>query len=118
MCQLGFLFDMMEKANGSNCQASNFLRTFSNIQGVASLGLLEEEVSGNHSLSIMIQGLNRFLLDRCSHDSKRVELPEVQPNVEEALGTASTTHIRCTSCGTETSRKNMNFTVDFHYNKV
>lgn len=37
MCQLGFLFDMLEKAKGVNCQASNFLRTFSCIhQGKSS----------------------------------------------------------------------------------
>jgi PAB-dependent poly(A)-specific ribonuclease subunit 2 len=27
-CELGFLLKMMETANGANCQASNFLRTF------------------------------------------------------------------------------------------
>lgn len=27
LCQLGFLVDMLEKANGQNCQASNFLNT-------------------------------------------------------------------------------------------
>lgn len=29
LCQMGFLFDMLEKANGLNCQATNFLKTFS-----------------------------------------------------------------------------------------
>ena len=26
---MGFLFDMLEKANGLNCQATNFLKSFS-----------------------------------------------------------------------------------------
>jgi len=30
-CELGFLFRMLEDANGQNCQARNFLRAFSTI---------------------------------------------------------------------------------------
>jgi len=41
LCELGFLIDMLEKASGLNCQASNFLKTFSGLSNVASLGLLE-----------------------------------------------------------------------------
>lgn len=31
LCQMGFLFDMLEKAGGVNCQATNFLKTFSSL---------------------------------------------------------------------------------------
>lgn len=31
LCEMGFLFDMMEKAEGQSCQATNFLKTFSSI---------------------------------------------------------------------------------------
>jgi PAB-dependent poly(A)-specific ribonuclease subunit 2 len=30
LCELGFLFDMLEKAEGSICQATNLLKTLSN----------------------------------------------------------------------------------------
>ena len=30
LCELGFLFDMLEKADGSICQATNLLKTLSN----------------------------------------------------------------------------------------
>jgi PAB-dependent poly(A)-specific ribonuclease subunit 2 len=30
LCEMGFLFDMLEKAEGSICQATNMLKTFSN----------------------------------------------------------------------------------------
>ncbi|RPA72773.1 PAB-dependent poly(A)-specific ribonuclease-like protein subunit pan2 [Ascobolus immersus RN42] len=118
MCQLGFLFDMMEKAEGSNCQATNFLKTFSQLPNVHTLGLLEEDVApGNQSFARMIETLNKFLLEKVSSDYKMFQASTSLPGVEEALGTSSTTHIRCVSCGTETSRKNMTFTTDFYYNK-
>lgn len=28
LCEMGFLFDMLEKAQGQNCQATNLLKTF------------------------------------------------------------------------------------------
>ena len=31
LCEMGFLFDMLEKANGQNCQATNLLKTFGSI---------------------------------------------------------------------------------------
>lgn len=30
LCEMGFLFDMLEKADGSICQATNLLKTLSN----------------------------------------------------------------------------------------
>lgn len=31
LCEMGFLFDMLEKAAGTVCQATNLLKTFSHI---------------------------------------------------------------------------------------
>ena len=31
LCEMGFLFDMLEKASGQNCQATNLLKTFSSL---------------------------------------------------------------------------------------
>ena len=31
LCEMGFLFDMLDKAEGQSCQATNFLKTFSSI---------------------------------------------------------------------------------------
>jgi PAB-dependent poly(A)-specific ribonuclease subunit 2 len=87
LCEMGFLFDMLEKAEGSICQATNLLKTFSNHpQGkktvlteskysdsftAGPLGLLEEDSPGS-SLTTMLQGLNRFLLERITQDYRSI----------------------------------------------
>jgi PAB-dependent poly(A)-specific ribonuclease subunit 2 len=93
---MGFLFDMLEKAEGSICQATNLLKTFSshpqgkdvssflrertNINVAAQLGLLEEDAPGS-SLTSMLQALNRFLLERISQDFR--SLPPHSTELEQ-----------------------------------
>lgn len=71
LCEMGFLFDMLEKAEGSICQATNLLKTFSNHPQAGPLGLLEEDGPGS-SLTAMLQGLNRFLAERIAQDWRSV----------------------------------------------
>jgi PAB-dependent poly(A)-specific ribonuclease subunit 2 len=60
---------MLQKAEGSICQATNMLKTLSNHPQAAPLGLLEEDPHGA-SLNIMLQGLTRFLCEKVVHDFK------------------------------------------------
>ena len=87
LCELGFLFDMLEKAEGSICQATNLLKTFSNhpqgkfdghtffqsltTKSAGPLGLLEEDAPGS-SLTTMLQSLNRFFLDKIAQDYRSI----------------------------------------------
>ncbi|KAM0205245.1 hypothetical protein ACHAQI_009349 [Fusarium lateritium] len=71
LCELGYLFDMLQKADGSICQATNLLKTLSNHPQAGPLGLLEEDPHGS-SLNVMLQGLTRFLLDKIVHDYKTI----------------------------------------------
>ncbi|KAM0556901.1 hypothetical protein ACHAPJ_005574 [Fusarium lateritium] len=71
LCELGFLFDMLQKAEGSICQATNMLKTLSSHPQAGPLGLLEEDPHGS-SLNVMLQGLTRFLLDKIVHDYKSI----------------------------------------------
>lgn len=88
LCELGFLFDMLQKADGSICQATNLLRTLSShpqgmnvcelmlnvamlIFAAAPLGLLEEDSHGS-SLNVMLQGLTRFFLDKVVQDFRSI----------------------------------------------
>lgn len=65
-CELGFLFRMLDRAEGRNCQATNFLRAFRTLKDVVPLGLLicREEEELNANLGKLIQKWNRFVLQQ------------------------------------------------------
>ena len=67
LCELGFLFDMLEKAAGSVCQATNMLKALSNHQTAQVLGFLEEDSRGL-APNLMLQRLTRFLAERIVDD--------------------------------------------------
>ncbi|KAL2069699.1 hypothetical protein VTL71DRAFT_14378 [Oculimacula yallundae] len=112
LCEMGFLFDMLERAEGSICQATNFLKTFSYQPQAGPLGLLEEDALGS-SLTTMLQGLNRFLLDRLTQDWKSI-LPQ-NSMFDQILATSATTGIRCMACRSEHTRPGTTFVNELLY---
>ncbi|KAF1982126.1 PAB-dependent poly(A)-specific ribonuclease subunit PAN2 [Aulographum hederae CBS 113979] len=115
MCEMGFLVDMLEKAGGGNCQATNFLRTFSCLSSASSLGLLEEHTP-NTPLTVMIQSLNRFLLDKLATDFRQMSGPSPeQSHMDYAITTVAMTTIRCAHCLMEIKRPGTNFVHDLVY---
>lgn len=101
LCELGYLFDMLEKASGQNCQATNLLKTFSSFREASNLGLLEENLP-NKSLSTQIQAVARFFLTQIAQDFRMI-----QPSSEELdqrLATIASESIRCMFCQNETVR--------------
>ncbi|KAK6354956.1 poly(A)-specific ribonuclease [Orbilia brochopaga] len=119
LCELGFLFDMLDKANGQNCQATNFLKTFSSISQASAMGLFEEGMPrSNQSLSGMIQSLNRFLMEKIAADFKSCAIADRDElELENALITSSMTCIKCSNCGTETMRPSNSFVRELAYPK-
>ncbi|KAI8987727.1 ubiquitin carboxyl-terminal hydrolase-domain-containing protein [Mycotypha africana] len=70
LCELGFLFRMLEDSKGQNCQATNFLRAFSTIPQAAALGLFEPETPGrNLSFSTLMQNFTRFIMEQLHQES-------------------------------------------------
>ena len=72
LCELGYLFDMLNKADGAPCHASNLLRIVSYHPSAANLGLLEDGPHGA-SRSLTLQNFSRFILERIVVDYKRME---------------------------------------------
>ncbi|KAJ5724428.1 hypothetical protein N7493_006156 [Penicillium malachiteum] len=101
LCELGYLFDMLEKANGQNCQATNLLKTFSSFREASNLGLLEENLT-NKSLSTAIQAVNRFFLTQIAHDFRTIQPSSEE--LEQRLATIASESIRCMFCQNETVR--------------
>ncbi|KAJ5105410.1 hypothetical protein NUU61_002757 [Penicillium alfredii] len=101
LCELGYLFDMLEKANGQNCQATNLLKTFSSFREASNLGLLEENLT-NKSLSTAIQAVNRFFLTQIAHDFRMIQ-PSAE-DLDHCLATIASESIRCIFCQNETVR--------------
>ena len=115
LCELGFLFDMLDKANGQNCQATNLLKTFSGFPEAANLGLLEESLC-NKSLSAAIQSVNRFFLNQISHDF-RLTSPN-SDSLDQTLSTKGMESIRCMFCRNEIVRPGNTFVNDLMYPAV
>jgi PAB-dependent poly(A)-specific ribonuclease subunit 2 len=117
LCELGFLIDMLEKAAGLNCQASNFLKTFSGLSNAVSLNLLEE-FAPNVALTTMIQAFNRFLLDKVSEEFRQM-LPShgapSLPTMDQVLETQARASMRCAQCANETIRGGRTFVNELVY---
>ncbi|KAI4159216.1 MAG: hypothetical protein LQ342_006736 [Letrouitia transgressa] len=75
LCELGFLFDMLEKAEGEKCHATNFLKAFSSIPDAKKLQITEE-TSPQNTLEVRIQSANRFILNQVVFDYRGVALDD------------------------------------------
>ena len=114
LCELGFLVDMLEKANGGNCQATNLLRTFSASREASNLHLLEQYTSTiSSTLSLTIQGANRFFLNQIAQDFAKIA--GSTDRLDIVLNTAATESIRCMVCRTETSQPRKSYVNELVY---
>jgi PAB-dependent poly(A)-specific ribonuclease subunit 2 len=112
LCELGFLFDMLEAAGGLNCQATNFLKTLSSLSHASSLGLLDED-SPNGPLSPRIQNMTRFLLDTIWIDYSKISINVGY--IDGLMTTKGNTYIRCMYCQTRTMRASNSHSIDLQY---
>lgn len=117
LCELGFLFDMLEKANGQNCQATNLLRAFGASREAANLNLFERLALANGTpLSATIQSVNRFFLKQAAHDY--VTMASETEGIDAILASNAFEAIRCMYCNNETTKPANTYVHDLVYPQV
>ena len=130
-CELGFLFRMMEDAQGSNCQAKNFLRAFTSLPEVTAMGLLEDEhiLSKDVSHHLMIQKCNRFIFERVHQECAGALQLDKHPAIVEGSKENSsavqqlftiemTSATDCSVCKKTFYRDTDSFSIDLNYPKT
>lgn len=115
LCELGYLFDMVEKAAGQSCQATNFLKAFSNIPEARRWNVSEDTATHlQNTLDIRIQVANRFLMDRIGLDAKWISEAELM-KINRYLLVQKATKMICMNCQHETFRQESSRFLDLHY---
>lgn len=111
LCELGFLFDMLSKAEGAPCHASNLLKIFSYHPQAANLGLMDDLPHAG-TRTLMLQNFARFILDKIVVDYARIDVPT---KMDQLLQTAATSSIRCQACRIETTRDGSSYVHELIY---
>lgn len=84
LCELGFVFDMLQKADGgATCHATNMLTALSRNPDALRDKLIEEENKNPRPLTDLAQGLCRFLFSQTVKDFNRC--PPASTTLEQAL---------------------------------
>ena len=112
LCETGFVVDMLEKASGLICQATNFFKALSKQHNAVALNFLEEHTFGT-PLSVMMQNLTRFLLPTLGENFRR--LNQAVTTSQGGLGTSGRSYSACTACGYEDSKDQTWYTHDLIY---
>ena len=112
LCETGFVVDMLEKAQGLICQATNFFKALSKQPNAPGLSILEEHTL-NVPLTAMIQNLVRFLLPTLDENFRRVAGNAAE--LQLALSTIGRTYSTCTTCGYEDSKNHVWYSHDMAY---
>ncbi|ODV97320.1 hypothetical protein PACTADRAFT_66279 [Pachysolen tannophilus NRRL Y-2460] len=73
LTELGYLFDMLVKANGKHFRPSNFQHVLNSIPEAHQYGLVNDTANSNDEFSArrLIQSFNTFLMDRIAYDDVR-----------------------------------------------
>lgn len=112
LCETGFVVDMLEKAQGLICQATNFFKALSKQPNVPGLGILEEHTI-SPQLTIMMQNLVRYLLPTLDDNYRRIAGNTGE--LQLAIGTIGRSFSACTTCGYEDSKDQVWYNHDLMY---
>ncbi|KAJ3066088.1 poly(A)-specific ribonuclease [Podochytrium sp. JEL0797] len=135
LCELGFLFRMLEDAKGANCQATNFLHVFGKLPQALALGLFEHDhgvaaaagtiAATAVSFLVMVHGFHRFILETISSEGgggfcvvkggSAGEEPVQATLVQQIMGIQVRNFNGCQGCKKEDVRDTIQFVVDMGF---
>ncbi|KAJ2709645.1 poly(A)-specific ribonuclease, partial [Coemansia spiralis] len=130
-CQLGFLFRMLDTANGASCHAAMLLQVLEERPDASALALLEDQPGGltgaaaaagsggSDSYAPLAQRLLRFVLEQANSECKHLDdvlAADADPGrrriVERVFGVRQLTRLVCTACDTPQERESHVLSVD------
>ncbi|KAJ1724940.1 poly(A)-specific ribonuclease [Coemansia erecta] len=136
-CQLGFLFRMLETADGASCHATQLLQVLADRPEAAALALLEDEngnPSDGTSYAVLVQRLLRFVLEQANAEcmalsadrDQQLESEQSQSEgeqqhkqqqqqqriIEQIIGFTQYTNTTCPQCKGTHSRSSHVFAAD------
>lgn len=121
LSELGYLFDMMYKAQCKNVNISNFSECFNSMQDAAQLGLLnldEGKTLRGSELRYLIINFNKYLTSTVAKDERRQQLPNQGDNkiwgLDSTLGFYVISEAKSIGCGFYDQRNNIQFTIDLN----
>ncbi|KAK4189398.1 ubiquitin carboxyl-terminal hydrolase-domain-containing protein [Podospora australis] len=134
LCEFGFLFDMLQKAEGATCHATNMFKTITSEFQAEQSHLIEEDYVFNEAPAnkpnSKIQRLNKALLERFSKEYQSItpvstalerdvlRLPNDAPLHEltsRMLCTKTVLNVSCPTCKAGTTKPDKMSTVDLVY---
>ncbi|KAF8797918.1 hypothetical protein BYT27DRAFT_7246743 [Phlegmacium glaucopus] len=130
-CELGFVFRMLEDAQGTNCQASNFCKTVGVLaQASNAIELIDygREATGV-DYAQKIQAFHRFLVDHLSSEGNAFphnpsllprfshsQLPSPSP-ISQLIGVDGKNIITCSHCKDLREKDNLIHVIDLVYSR-
>lgn len=116
LMELGYLFDMLNKANGRHCSASNFNRLFSSLPEVQNFGLVNDNIisTDDYKQRKMIQTLNKFLLRRLVQDECALYQSDIPEKLNSLCGVITVTNIFSNFCPLAQKRENIYQTIEMN----
>ncbi|KAK9447889.1 ubiquitin carboxyl-terminal hydrolase-domain-containing protein [Limtongia smithiae] len=125
LCELGFLFDMLAKANGQHCRAYNFVHVLSSIPQATALRLIDDETASTQQpVGVRTQAFNRFLLEKIAQESRSSEirssdyLESIVAQLDTVAGVGSISTVSCSVCKSESTRRVTHYVTDLQYPKL
>eukprot|EP01132_Coremiostelium_polycephalum_P009743 gene9743-11964_t len=127
-CELGFLFNMMDKSKGKNVDTSNFVRVLKQIPQATALGICisteSPSVEPPLPLPQLVSNLNRFLLEQLHKEISSISSQSTNTSginspgetiIDKLFGSTLISSNKCVNCGFQYEKQSKQYQYDLVY---